>query len=305
MVDPFDLIMGLSKFDKIILTKGELERIVKDSIKKGFEPFIASQKQLLMGMEQIGKDAMSLLVMADKNATDMEMVIEQGKELSDELVQKRDENMWRYFSILNKILENRDYNPTPAMFAIMPADRENFNWDKWFNQRYAISPYCEYEQEIHRCEGVWFTFKKRKDWWLKAAPALGIVIRMLGTVVRIASRGVLVQMAPNVQQEEKYICDFMREFACKMEQVDTSEKSRTSDMSSGFVGDVNEKGIVDVRMRDLNDDQRIARIRLSELLKEIAPDKYKAQQWGPLKRIMMRDNTYRWLCNKHAEEYKK
>lgn len=40
---------------------------------------------------------------------------------------------------------------------------------------------------------------------------------------------------------------------------------------------------------------------LAELLAQIAPRNYKARQWGPLRRVRMADETYRWLCKEHAE----
>ncbi|MBF0566934.1 MAG: hypothetical protein HQK89_17045 [Nitrospirae bacterium] len=60
-----------------------------------------------------------------------------------------------------------------------------------------------------------------------------------------------------------------------------------------------------------DDKFRQARFRLAELLKEIAPTEYRTRQWGDkdaddrLERLRMKDNTYRWLCKKHADEYRK
>ncbi len=58
------------------------------------------------------------------------------------------------------------------------------------------------------------------------------------------------------------------------------------------------------RLRDLRqiggeDEKRIVRMQLAELLGDIAPKNYKARQWGPLRRVRMADNTYRWLCAEH------
>jgi hypothetical protein len=41
-------------------------------------------------------------------------------------------------------------------------------------------------------------------------------------------------------------------------------------------------------------------MQLAQLLEAIAPDNYKARQWGPLRRVRMGDNTYRWMCDEHA-----
>ena len=41
-------------------------------------------------------------------------------------------------------------------------------------------------------------------------------------------------------------------------------------------------------------------LQLAELLEAIAPENYKARKWGPLRRVRMGDNTYRWMCDEHA-----
>ena len=40
-------------------------------------------------------------------------------------------------------------------------------------------------------------------------------------------------------------------------------------------------------------------------LRKLLDEVDREQDWGPLRRVRMPDNTYRWLCKEHAEEYKK
>jgi hypothetical protein len=40
-------------------------------------------------------------------------------------------------------------------------------------------------------------------------------------------------------------------------------------------------------------------------LRKLLDEVDREQEWGPLRRVKMPDNTYRWLCKEHAEEYKK
>ena len=63
-------------------------------------------------------------------------------------------------------------------------------------------------------------------------------------------------------------------------------------------------GLLDVRDERGADVNRIARMQLAQLLGEIAPKNYKARKWGSLRRVRMRDNTYRWMCEEHAKEYR-
>jgi hypothetical protein len=94
--------------------------------------------------------------------------------------------------------------------------------------------------------------------------------------------------------------DFMKELAKHLE------------LKGGAVSDIGEEeaefvrargskpGPLDLRQAAGDDPNRIARMQLAELLEAIAPDNYKARQWGPLRRVRMGDNTYRWMCDEHA-----
>jgi hypothetical protein len=73
--------------------------------------------------------------------------------------------------------------------------------------------------------------------------------------------------------------------------------------------DVNNSAVSHARTVDFSagggDEKQIVRMQLAKLFEEIAPKNYKARQWGELQRVRMADNTYRWLCEAHAEEYRR
>jgi len=109
----------------------------------------------------------------------------------------------------------------------------------------------------------------------------------------------------NLFDEMKNDIGFMKELAGHLE----LEGGAESDISEE-AGRTVEKMKGKDRLRDLRqlsgeDEKRIARMQLAELFSEIAPKNYKGRQWGPLRRVRMPDNTYRWLCKEHAEEYRK
>jgi hypothetical protein len=110
---------------------------------------------------------------------------------------------------------------------------------------------------------------------------------------------------PEVFETVENHVEFMKELAGHLEleggtQSDIS--AEVGDMARGLKG----KGKVrDLRQLSSDDQKRIVPMQLAELLVEIAPENYKAQQWGPLRRVRMPDNTYRWLCDKHAAEYER
>ena len=65
----------------------------------------------------------------------------------------------------------------------------------------------------------------------------------------------------------------------------------------------------DVIRKRAETDAQVSRAALYEIFEKSRIDKenfeYVAGQWGPLRRVWMPDNTYRWLCGEHAAEYKK
>ena len=53
-------------------------------------------------------------------------------------------------------------------------------------------------------------------------------------------------------------------------------------------------------MREEGGDTKLMRAALARFLEEVAPNNYRARQWGSLRRVRMSDNSYRWLCEKCA-----
>ena len=112
-------------------------------------------------------------------------------------------------------------------------------------------------------------------------------------------------MKPEVFKAVENHAEFMKELAGHLEleggaETDISEEAgRTVEKVKG------KDRLRDLRQLSGEDEKRIARMQLAELFSEIAPKNYKGRQWGPLRRVRMSDNTYRWFCKEHAEEYKK
>ncbi len=112
-------------------------------------------------------------------------------------------------------------------------------------------------------------------------------------------------VAPELFEAMKNEVAFMKELAGHLK-LEGGAESDISDEPGELVERLKAKGdLRDLRQGGGEDDKRIVRMQLDVLFEEIAPKNYRARQWGPLKRVHMPDNTYRWLCDKHAAEYKK
>jgi hypothetical protein len=58
-------------------------------------------------------------------------------------------------------------------------------------------------------------------------------------------------------------------------------------------------------VKDLRGDGQetaLMRAAMAQFLETLAPNNYRAGQWGELKRIHLPDNSYRWLCEEHARQ---
>ncbi len=51
-----------------------------------------------------------------------------------------------------------------------------------------------------------------------------------------------------------------------------------------------------------NDEFRTARLEMARIVREAFPSQTEALDWKGLKRYLLADNTYRWLCPIHKPE---
>ena len=228
----------------------------------------------------------------------VEEIKKQGQQLPAVIKQQLELTLRDHLIWMDDMLDNRDFNSAPAIITISPVDGSKWNPKKWFQKEYMIIPYCGYEGFVHRCEGVCKSFKMSKEWWEKVAPKLAIAFKVFSTGIQIACAGVPLGINAVLYEKMKNEVDFMKELSSHLE-LEGEVVSDISFESTEFIEEFDNK-IIDLRQKDSEDLNRITRMQLAKLLEEIAPDNYKARQWGPLRRVRMGDNTYRWLCEEHA-----
>ena len=284
-VSPNVLLYGFTSFGQFI-TQRDLQKALRKELDKKPE---WAEKDFLSMLEEIG----ALISQVNR-------LQEQGKEVGAELKQRIDLGFRNHLTLFNEILDNRDFNSAPAIVAIVPVNDKKWNPKTWFENKYELIPYCEFESEIHRMGRVCEPFIMPKPWWEKTAPKLAIAVKILSAGVKIACAGLPLGVDPELFKTMKNDVDFMKELASHLELKGGAFSDITSE-SAEYV-ESTRKNVADLRQKDKQDINRIARVQLAALFEEIAPDNYKSRQWGQLRRVPMNDNTYRWLCDTHAKK---
>jgi Leucine-rich repeat (LRR) protein len=288
VVDPTKLAFGYSTFGEAALTVEELRHELDK------RPAWA---------ERIIKDLSDCLIWIDKIHTDVLAVHAGQKTLPAEMKQQAEMGMREYLRMLNEMLDDRDFTSAPGVISLAPVDKSPFNPKNWFEKKYILTPYCESERGVHPVSFE-VPFAKPRIWWDKTAPKLAVGLKVLSAGLSIAFAGVPLAIGDELHDAVKNDVNFMKELAKHIE-LEGGAESDISEMAGGFVRSVGGSArALDFRDLSGEDQKRVARQQLARLLEEIAPDNYRARQWGPLKRRPMPDNTYRWLCEEHAQEYK-
>ena len=313
-VDPKRLVYGFSSFGK--------EPLTVEKLREELRPLVEDMK--------------SSLIWIDKTYSEAIAIREQGKKLPARIAQEVQMKLRDYLGLFNELLDNRDFNPAPAIVAIRPVDGSAFNPKNWFEKKYELVPYCECEQEVHPVNFS-VKFEKPKIWWVKAAPWLSGGIKVFSAGVKIACAG-LPMVTPKLFEAMKNEAEFMKELADELEsdaeldmpwkmnnvyahkefiknyiQLHRNDEKLIGQFALGddakldrsyILHNVNVRSYInDFLQLGGKDEKRIVRLQLAKLLEDIAPNEYKARQWGELRRVRMPDNTYRWLCPKHAKEH--
>jgi GTPase SAR1 family protein len=289
VVDPKRLVFGFSSFG---------ERVVK---MKELKEALDEKPEWAKGL---AGDVMSSLVWIDKVYNKVVEIQKQQKELPAEVRQEVDLKLRDHIRLMNEMLDNREFNSAPAVVSIEAIDGSKFNPKSWFENDYVLRPFCEWEGGAHAIDFS-VPFKMTKEWWVKTAPKLSLAVKVLAAGVQMACAGLPLLVKPEIFEAVEKHVDFMKELAGHLELEGGAEMEISAEAGKTVKGIERRGKIRDLRQWGGEDEKRIVRMQLAELFSEIAPKNYKARQWGELRRIKMPDNTYRWLCEEHAEKYRK
>ncbi len=278
-VDPQKLISGLSSF-------GEYVVLSKDDLRDELDKSPAWAKTLF-------QDVAQLLHWADQNNQLLEKVQAGQETLAPELKQQIDLKLREYLGYIGQMLDDRDFASAPGIISINTVDRSAWNPKTYFKKKYVLTPFCENEHNIHPCEDGAVEFAKEREWWTKTAPWIARGTKVLSVGLQLAFAGMPVAMGASTFAAIREDVALMNELAKDLD-LKAGGADGGADSVAGLTSRLDDDSLTDLRSD--HKEARLMRAALSRFLEEVAPDNYRARQWGSLRRVRMSDNSYRWLC---------
>jgi hypothetical protein len=284
-VDPVKLVSGFNSFREIVFTRADLQAELEK--KPGWT-------------KGLFEDVKDLLVFAD-NSYDKLMDIRQQQELLPaKLKQQLQMQTRNYLQRMDKMLDDREFTSAPGIIGIGTLNGEGFSVKKLFESEYVLTPYCEFEGAIHRCSNASVIFKMPREWFEKSGPMIASAVNWLGAGIKLAiAAGPLLAGTEGAALYAMITneLNFMKALAGHLKLTGPVD-SDIDEMGHAFIRRLNGVGLDDLREDTVQ--KHLLRTQLGMLLKQLAPDRYEAKQWGDLKRIRMGDDSYRWLCADHS-----
>ena len=285
-VDPMKLIHGVTSFGNTLLKIIEEER---DPIQKQIAEILMTVKYI--GFQQ-NINAEVITSKLDQTQSDVNRITPEMKQIFEN-------ELHEHLGRIDELLDDRDFTAAPGIIMISPVDRSPWNPKKYIENKYILTPFCEYEQNIHPCRDACVEFTKDKEWWTKTAPWIARGVGVLSVGVQIAVTGMPLMMDDDSYNLIKNDAAFMKELAkhLKLSAHDEENVETESVFKWSFFK-------LAATTKDRYED-RAMRTSLARLLEELAPTNYKAKQWGSLRRVKMPDNSHRWLCKECDEKRRK
>ncbi len=284
-IDPMQLVFGISSFGTEV---SQMLRRELDKTPAWAEPLIQS-----MG---------TLLTWADDNQQLLQQLQQRQTELPPEITQQLDLKLREYLGHVDEMLDQRHRTSAPGIFSLKTVDGNPWNPKSYFEKEYVLTPFCECEGAIHPCDDGSVTFCKDRKWWDKTAPWIARGTKILSVGLQLAFAGMPLALGNSAFAVIKNDVTFMKELTKHLEltpgaNVDDNETI----MEMAEVS--NPEGSIDLRGE--GKDAAVMKAALSRFLEALAPDNYRARQWGSLSRFRMPDNSYRWLCKDCIKQLKR
>lgn len=274
-VDPRLLVGGFGSFNTFVIDRMSLKGIVREELDK--PPGWA-----IPYLRGIG----ALLDWTNDNSDKLNRLLQGQAALPAQFQQEAQLKLHEYLALTSQMLDNRDFTAAPGLIAIRAQDRRPWNAADYFQQTYLLTPYCECPGNIHPILDGQVPFRKDRAWWAKSAHWIARGTKLLSVGIQLALAGMPLAIGSEAFEAIKDDAEFMDKLAEHMEwEGDGKENTAPGAEALDGLG----RGIDDKA-------SRLARAALARLLEELAPNHYRARQWGSLQRLRMSDNSYRWLC---------
>jgi len=291
-VDPMRLITGIGSFG------GDIETVIRKEAERTRERMEKTPRWAKPFIHNINV----LLNWADQHQQILEQLQDDHVNLLPEIRQELELKLREYLGHMSDMLDERHQKSAPSVFSIGTQDGSPWNPKTYFKETYVLTPWCECEGQMHRHDAGHVLFSTNRDWWDKTVPWIARGTKVLATGLQLAFAGLPLALGNNVYNVIKNDVTFMKEMTKHLELALHSDSEYDKEFLCSDDAQAGEH-IKDVR----GDDKETPLIRaaLTRFLEELAPNNYRAGQWGELKRVRLPDNSYRWLCEACAKRVRK
>jgi internalin A len=285
-VDPKCLVSGLSSFGELLLLSKDELRVELDRIPSWAGALIDQMSRVIEWVEG--------------HELAFEECFGANAQRPAELLQQIELKLREYLGYYGDMLDDREVTAAPGIFSLNVLDRSLWNPSSYFSNVYVLTPFCECDQNIHPCLDGRVEFAMEREWWTKASPWVARAIRVLSVGLQLGCAGLPLATAPAVFDAVKDDVGFMKELARHLE-LKVSDSREKHDVIAGISNDASDAGVLDSTYGKERD--RSMQLALTQFLEEVAPHNYRTRRWGSLRRVRLRDNSYRWLCSECAGKH--
>ncbi|MDJ0839418.1 MAG: COR domain-containing protein [Acidobacteriota bacterium] len=189
-------------------------------------------------------------------------------------------------------LDFHELNVVPAFFTLTPVDSTSINPANWFSQEYSLRFYCEHEGGPHPWD--WSCqFRATREWWKKVGPLVSFCSKVLSVGIPLSRGAVNAFLGSQEWDKAKDEIQLMENICKQMDKIQVSNTLWTGDLEELGEHEANYKRQI-----------RYARWEVSEIVKQKDKRSIELRDFNGLERVLLPDNTYRWLCPKHSIVYR-
>lgn len=195
-------------------------------------------------------------------------------------------------------LDRAGLHLTPRIFTLTALERHPLNPAEVFNKNVQLRFYCEHEQP-HPGDAR-YKFTLQKEWWRKTAPVVRAVFKILN-VATLAGLPLRMDI-----EAVKHEVGLMKAIAAELPVPEQAPDASPIDYLAHRR--IRTSWQAPWRYYNLLESEHKEVLRafaeLTTLVKGLDPAGFKAHSFGNLRRYLMLDNTFRWLCDEHGKQYR-
>jgi GTPase SAR1 family protein len=283
-LNPVHLVHGLHSFAQ--------ERSIRDLLRD------ENERLLQEAALNFGLDSEAIVARLDLLGEQLSGLQEGGLGLNGAMAQRFQQS---HRELLN-LMDQRERGRTPSLFTVVPVEAKLLDPARLFHQAYRLRFYCEEEGSPHPGDSTW-EFVRPRAWWATTAPMLTLGLKLFRLVALPGLAALPLGIDPEafkVMKDEVALMTTLVKVLPVPKKTDDDDSELPEEgvqIEAGTVTGTRRFGLAHATANDR------ARAEFNALMAEIDAASYAAHVWGDLRRVLLPDNSYRFLCPEHAEPY--